>query len=324
MGGALVFDLVRSGATVWVTDVDPKRAREIADRYGAHVGDDFKKADVIVSAAPYRYNLDLAKCAVKARRHFCDLGGNTDVVEAELRLRPRGTSIIPDCGLQPGLGNALLGKAVREMGGRADSARILVGGLPQKPTGKLKYQLVFSIDGLINEYVSPVQILRDGKLTTVDPLSEVEPVEFKGFPALEAFNTGGSASTLPASYKGRVKRLEVKTIRYAGHAKLIAAVDRARLPAFITKHAKTTGPDLVLMRMTAEGAGRTIEYEIVDRAADGFSSMMRMTAFPASIVAQMAARGDLPKGPVRNEAVDGHRLLGELWRRGVHSTVRIS
>ena len=167
MGGAIVFDLVRSGFTVWVTDVDPARAKEIADRYGAHVGDDFRKADVIVSAAPYRYNLDLAKCAIKARRHFCDLGGNTDIVAAELKLRPRGVTIVPDCGLQPGLGNALLGKAVKEMGGRADSARVLVGGLPLKPKGKLKYQLVFSIDGLINEYVSPVQVLRGAKLTTV-------------------------------------------------------------------------------------------------------------------------------------------------------------
>jgi len=94
---------------------------------------------------------------VEARCHFADLGGNNTVVRQELALskkaEKRGVALAPDCGLSPGMASILGGELVRRLGGRADASRLYVGGLPEQPTPPFHYQLVFSVEGLINEYV---------------------------------------------------------------------------------------------------------------------------------------------------------------------------
>src|SRR5207302_3066195 len=157
--------------------------------------------DGALSAVPYRLNLGLAKAAVEARCHFADLGGNNTVVRQELALsakaEKRGVALAPDCGLSPGMASILGGELVHRLGGRADALRLYVGGLPERPVPPFHYQLVFSVEGLINEYVELARILRKGKLTTIDPLTEPEEFHMDGFSPLVAFQTSGGTSTLP-------------------------------------------------------------------------------------------------------------------------------
>src|SRR5215813_3098108 len=124
---------------------------------------------------PYFLNLGLAKAAIAAPCHFVDLGGNNTVVRHELALaakaEKRGVAIAPDCGLSPGMASILGGALVQRLGGRADALKLYVGGLPEKPMPPFHYQLVFSVEGLINEYVEPARILRRGKLVTIEPLT---------------------------------------------------------------------------------------------------------------------------------------------------------
>ncbi len=53
---------------------------------------------VVISAVPYFYNLKLAKAALEAGAHFCDLGGNNSIVRAELALdgeaKTRGVPVL--------------------------------------------------------------------------------------------------------------------------------------------------------------------------------------------------------------------------------------
>ena len=152
-----------------------------------------------LSAVPYRLNLGLAKAAIQARCHFADLGGNNTVVRQELALagkaEKREVALAPDCGLSPGMASILGGELVRRLGGRADALRLYVGGLPEKPMPPFHYQLVFSVEGLINEYVEPARILRKGKLVTMEPLTEPEEFHMPGFAPLIAFQTSGGTST---------------------------------------------------------------------------------------------------------------------------------
>src|SRR5207245_2122224 len=171
-----------------------------------------------------------ARAAVEARTNFCDLGGNNDVVAAELALHgeaeKQGLNIIPDCGLAPGMVAVLVAHGAARFE-KLEKIQLRVGGLPQNPKPPLDYQLVFSVEGLINEYVERARVIRNGAITFVDSMTEIEQLEFAPpFGRMEAFQTSGGTSTLPETFLGRVRELDYKTIRYPGHcAKFKTMID---------------------------------------------------------------------------------------------------
>ncbi len=248
MGTSAAFDMARSSGVTVVTiaDTEKKRAKESAERVNKLAkrkiataveldAADKKKAarlmgdhHAALSAVPYFFNAGLAKAAIDAHCHFADLGGNNTVVREELSMskaaEKRGISIAPDCGLSPGMASILAGELMRRIGGTADALKIYVGGLPIEPRPPFQYQLVFSVEGLINEYAEPAKILRNGKMTTIEPLSEVETFRIPDFPPLEAFHTSGGTSTLPETFAGKVGECCEKTLRYRGTLPYIRAV----------------------------------------------------------------------------------------------------
>src|SRR5207247_2395834 len=146
--------------------------------------------------------------------------------------------IVPDCGLAPGMVGFLVALGIEEVG-KPKRVKIRVGGLPQRPTGPLKYQVVFSIHGLINEYSHYGTTLRNGKLSKSKSMTGIEKVRFKGLGELEAFHTSGGSSTMPYTYEGKIRELDYKTLRYPGHCvkfrKLMAEMTREELFAHCEK-----------------------------------------------------------------------------------------
>ncbi|HLZ42486.1 MAG TPA: saccharopine dehydrogenase C-terminal domain-containing protein [Candidatus Sulfotelmatobacter sp.] len=379
MGSAAAFDMARNEQVQAVTlaNADATRAREVAARVNRITGEKKVRAfaldaadergaaklmrghDAALSAVPYRLNLGLARAAVEARCHFADLGGNNTVVRQELALakkaEKRGVALAPDCGLSPGMASILGGELVRRLGGRADALRLYVGGLPARPTPPFHYQLVFSVEGLINEYVEPARILRKGKLTTIDPLTEPEDFHIAGFPQLVAFHTSGGTSTLPETFEGRVGECFEKTLRYPGHYDLLCELSelglfssermkfakaeispRAMMSKVFEGKFASKGPDVCNMRLEAHesvnGAGvrgllggklkgRVASFTMVDHydPKTDMSAMMRTTAFPASIVLQMLASGAIPTrgGILQERDVPADLFLNEIEKRGI-------
>src|SRR5919206_209370 len=177
--------------------------------------------DAAISCVTYFHNLSLARAAVEARTNFCDLGGNNTVVDAELALdseaRAAGVHVIPDCGLAPGMVSVLAAHGAARFSS-LDELHIRVGGLPQDPRPPLDYQIVFSVEGLINEYVERARVIRGGRVVEVESMTELEALDFPApFGRMEAFQTSGGTSTLPETFAGRVRELDYKTIRYPGH-----------------------------------------------------------------------------------------------------------
>src|SRR5262249_60954758 len=128
------------------------------------------------------------------------------------------------------------------------------------------------------------------------------------FGRMEAFQTSGGTSTLPDTYLGRVRELDYKTIRYPGHcARFKAMIDlglcsseqvsgivpRKFFGEMLVRNLPHDEPDAVLVRVEVSGGGRRLRYDIIDRydEATGLNAVMRTTAFHASIVALMMARG---------------------------------
>jgi lysine 6-dehydrogenase len=308
-----------------------------------------READAVMSAIPYYFNTRLAALAVAAGTHFCDLGGNTEIVfeqkQLDAQARAKGVTVVPDCGLAPGMVNILAQHGISQLD-EVDSVRIFVGGLPQHPEPPLNYQVVYSLEGVLDYYTTLSWIVRDGKREQVKALSEIEPVQFPApVGTLEAFHTAGGLSTLGFRYEGKIPSMEYKTLRYPGHAKIMEAVrdlgllslepvevkgmkviPRDVVIAAMKPHlTKPESPDLVALRVTVQGrkhgAAKNIGFELVDCADEerGISAMMRTTGYSLSITGQMQARGEVAPPGVHtpDECVPAERYIEELAKRGV-------
>ena len=368
MGRADVYDLSRAeGVTaVGVFDIDEKLANEVAQRYGNNIaiaaaldaGDAaavtsvLRDYDAALSCVTYKFNSGLTKAAISAKCHLVDLGGNNDTVAEQLAMNDEAEKnnviIIPDCGLAPGMVAVLCADAFTKFD-KISSVKIRVGGLPQNPRPPLNYQMVFSAEGLINEYWEHCVILENGRKKTVEPMSAIEELEFETIGKLEAFYTSGGTSTLPDSYLNKIDFLDYKTIRYPGHCELFKTmleiglasreeidvngqnvIPRELLKTVLNKNLSFDEPDLVLVRLAAEGKlnGRDhkVVYELVDRfdQETGLTAMMRSTSFPAAIVTWMAASGKISRRGCQPQelVVDSKVFIEELRKRGLNLTIR--
>ena len=249
-GTAAAYDLARFGeaARIVLADRDTAIAARSADRVNRLSGTTLAESlaldvsdqraveeavqgmDVVLSAVPYYFNLPITRAAVAAGAHYCDLGGNTEVTQSQMALdaeaRRAGVSIIPDCGMGPGLVNTLGAYVIQLLEQRSAEPRevyVYDAGLPQNPIPPWNYQLSFHINGLTNEMDGEAIFIRDGQITRVPTLSEPEWLDFPGLGRLEADVTSGGTSTAAWTYLGKLQRFENKVLRYPGHFEWLRA-----------------------------------------------------------------------------------------------------
>ena len=370
MGRAALYDISQNNSVeqVGIFDIDVNLATEIATRFGSGravagvldaTDEDrvtllLKDYDAVLACTTYRHNPGLTRAAIQAGCHLVDLGGNNDVVQTQLQMNDAaeqaGVIVIPDCGLAPGMVSVMVADGVSRLD-KVSAVKIRVGGLPQSPRPPLNYQIVFSVEGLINEYWEPCTILENGQKATVAPMTGLEELEFDGVGQLEAFYTSGGSSTLPDTFADRVDSLDYKTIRYPGHCRPMRTMlelglgsrkqvnlngvevePRAMFKALLSRSLSHVGPDMVLVRVTVTGTRDTEEsveksivYEIVDRQEPGteLTAMMRTTAFPAAIITQLAASGQITARGVKPQeiAIKPSLFLPQLNKRGIKLTI---
>ncbi|HEY3934359.1 MAG TPA: saccharopine dehydrogenase C-terminal domain-containing protein [Gemmatimonadales bacterium] len=364
-GSACAFDLLHDPEVTQVTiaDIQPERRarfltalndprlRPVPLDVTDHTAVRALMSDhlAVMSALPYYFNGPMAALAVEVGCHFADLGGNTDIVMQQKQLdeqaHAKGLSIMPDCGLAPGMVNILAAEGIRRLD-RADRVRIFVGGLPQHPEPPLNYQIVYSLEGALDYYTTPSWILRDGKRTTVDALSELEYVEFPApVGRLEAFHTGGGISTMPFTWEGKVREMEYKTLRYPGHVAIIKPIRELGLldlePVKVKGHmvvprdefiacvspklTKPDGHDLVALRVIVagekHGKPHSTQFDLIDYfdEAHHVSAMMRTTGYSLSVTGLVQARRQVIRFGVTtsDEGMPFDRYVDGLKRRGI-------
>jgi lysine 6-dehydrogenase len=307
-----------------------------------------QQSDAVQSAIPYYFNLRLAQLAVKAGVHFTDLGGNTEIVVKQKELngdaRAKGVSVVPDTGLAPGMVNVVAQHGINQFD-KVESVRMFVGGLPQHPEPPLNYQIVYSIEGVVDYYTTPSLVIRDGKPTEVNALTEIVPVTFpEPTGQLEAFHTAGGLSTMVYRYENKIPVMEYKTLRYPGHAAIMAGVRQLGLlstdavdvkgqtvvprDVFVKvvgeKLRKPASPDLVALRVVVTGIRggqrKTRAWQLVDHydAQHGITAMMRTTGYTMSITAQLQATREIAPGVhTPDECIPPERYFEMLAERGV-------
>jgi lysine 6-dehydrogenase len=312
--------------------------------------------DAVLSAVPYYFNLQITMVAIDAAAHYCDLGGNTEVTQKQMALDSEahrtGVSIIPDCGMGPGLVNTLGAYVIELLEQRTAEPRevyVYDAGLPQNPIPPWNYQLSFHINGLTNEMDGEAIFIRDGQIVRVPTLSEPEWLDFPGLGRLEAYVTSGGTSTAAWTYLGKLQRFENKVLRYPGHFEWLRAfktlglfseqpveVDGQRVIPRRFYHTllepQLSGEDkrdICVMRAVGKGLRDSkqeiVTVDLVDRhdEATGFTAMERLTGWHASVMMGFQARGRIEPGARPVElAVPAVEFMEVLRMRGIQFDVR--
>jgi len=358
IGPVIAQDFSGKGIELTVGDIDINRARDAADEVGGksisfdttdydqmvEILGDF---DLVLGALPGDYGLPALRACVETGKDVVDVSFTPEYpLELDNDAREAGITMIPDCGVAPGLSNLLVGYGAS----RLDSiheAKIMVGGIPEKQVPPLGYTVTWSAEGLIDEYIRDVSIVKDGELIQVPALSGLESIEFPGVGTLEAFYTDGLRSLVESFPEA--ENLYEKTLRYPGHVEKVKLLRelgffsedpvmvrnsevKPKLVSARVLERSLTMPDvgdLLAMRVEVSGmkdeerlgfSYRVLEY--YDHEKD-VSAMARTTAYTASIVAGLLVRGDIQdKGVVPMEKLGANHnlvdnIVSELGKRGV-------
>ena len=312
--------------TVTVADIDTARLDELAATAPirphcidlsdtATVQALVKEHDLVLGAVPGWLGYRTLRAVIEAGRPVVDIAffAEDPFTLGDL-ARERGVTAVVDCGVFPGMGSALIGRAARLLD-RVDSVLTYVGGLPQVRRQPWEYKAVFSPVDVIEEYTRPARYLAGGDLVTRPALSDVELIDFDGVGTLEAFNTDGLRTLMQTIAAPDMKE---KTLRYPGHAakmellreagffseepvtaggQQVRPVDLTAALLFPQWHLKPGEGDLTVLqvRIAGEQDGRPViyRYDLLDRydPATGTTSMARTTGYTATMTVRLIADG---------------------------------
>jgi lysine 6-dehydrogenase len=301
--------------------------------------------DCVINSLPHAFSVSSIEAGIKAGVNVVDLAFEPPQLEMDTAAKKAGVTVVPACGMDPGITNVLTGIGV-SMLDKAEEIHIIAGGIPDKPYPPLNHKILFRLESLWMEYIEPSLAIRNGKKVHLETLSEVETAEFPGVGTLEAAITPTLAS-MPYTLKG-VKEMDCKCPRWPGHYdKIKAFIKCGLLDADPVKIGETKivprdflsallspimelgeGKDITVIRVMVsgkkEGKDTFIQFDITDwyDKKENITSVARTTGYPASIVAQMIGRGEITeKGVLFPEQAITPELFGifnaELAKRNI-------
>jgi lysine 6-dehydrogenase len=360
IGSVATEDLANSMSSteIVVADNNAERAKDVAKRIGMsnvswiqidvakhdELIDTLKGFDLTMGFLPGNLGYRLAEACIEAHKDLVDV---SFMLENPMRLNEAavnaGITIIPDCGLAPGISNVLVGHSAGTLD-KVEAVHIMVGGLPEKPVPPLGYVITWSPESLIDEYTRKAGIVKKGQKVEVEALSGVEEIEFPNVGKLEAFYTDGLRTLLHTL--NHVDDMWEKTLRYPGHAEKIKLlrtlgffseakvsvegvnIQPRKLTAkiFEQKLSNKRQKDIVAFRVETRGVKNnkrtTYVYDLIDFCDKrrGVTAMARTTAYPASIVAQLILNKTLKeKGVVPPEKIGMNNKLFAIFSEGLKS-----
>jgi len=370
MGSTIARDLVKSKEVQEVTlcDVDVSRLRaarraEISPKLRLKKHDVqhriqtielLRRFDVGIGALPHDLCEYPIKATLAAAVDYVDLiyGWRYEPSKISLAAKRRGITIVPACGLAPGLSNVLAFAAVDQLDS-VHEVHIKTGGIPERPRPPLNYRIVFSFEAVLEEYLRKAKIVRNGRIIDVEALSGLEEITFpQPVGRCECFYTDG-LSTLVQTIR-HVKNMDEKTIRWPGHIAQIRTLiecgflelkpithNRHKIvPRKFTEQILTdrlslgNEKDLTLLRVDVIGkrCGKVVHnrYDMIDHydSRNNITSMARTTSYPCAAAAlllganRIDATGLIPP-EIAFDAENRDWLLSYLVNRGIRIENRL-
>jgi saccharopine dehydrogenase-like NADP-dependent oxidoreductase len=303
--------------------------------------------DLIVSAVPGFLGFETLRALINTGKNIADISFfPEESLDLDELAKEKGVVVVTDIGVAPGLDGLILGKHDAEM--TVQRFECLVGGLPVQRDMPFQYKAPFSPMDVVEEYLRPARMVKNGIEVSMPALSEPEYVNFDGIGTLEAFNTDGLRTlirTMP-----HIPDMCEKTLRYPGHRDLMLAFREAGFlsddPVMvngqeITPHQFTSAiifdkwklhpgeAELTVMRVTVEGEenGQSVQHvwHLDDRTdpKTGASSMSRTTGYTCTGMAECILDGSWNTPGVSPGEIVGRKpgllekVLIHLKERGV-------
>jgi saccharopine dehydrogenase-like NADP-dependent oxidoreductase len=295
--------------------------------------------DAVINALPYHLATLAATAALEMGCHYFDLTEDVAATRAIQALAEgAGTAFMPQCGLAPGFIGIVAHHLAQSFDTLVD-VKMRVGALPAFPTNALKYNLTWSVDGLINEYCHPCEAIREGRNIEVLPLEGMEHFSLDGT-EYEAFNTSGGLGTLCETLAGRVQTLDYKSVRYPGHRDLMKMLleelqlnkDTDTLKSILRRAIPSTMQDVVLVFVTVSGLrGGSLVQEVFARKifadrneASPLSAIQITTAAGVCAAVDLFRQGHLPQqGFIRQEQISLPAFLANRFGRAYQQSRQV-
>jgi lysine 6-dehydrogenase len=336
---AIVRDLAASdeAASLLLLDLDSARAAAVAAEHGAGkaraeaidardpaaLAAALDGVDVLINSASYRINLDAMRACLTAGCHYLDLGGLYWMTGRQLALdedfRRAGRLAILGIGSSPGKTNVMAARAVRELGGSADSVDVAAAGRDPRASGA--FSPPYAVQTLIDELTLAPVVLRDGEPVEIAPLAGGGTLDY-GPPIgeVETIHTlhselatfGQSFGCREASFRLSLAPALLSRLREL-------AGSPAEEVARATREAVSPSAETVSVHMViARGGERTVIVRAVSHPHFGLGGSVVSTAAPAAAAVRLLARGELSAtGALPPErCIDPGLLFAELERRG--------
>ncbi len=273
-----------------------------------------KKYDLVAGALPGKYGMKVIREAAKAGTNLVDNSFmEEDFYKVEKEVSNAGITVVPDCGVAPGLSNIIVGRIFKKYG-NLENVDIKVGGLPETNIPPLGYKMVFSPVDTLDEYTRKVIIIRNGSPAEVEPGEGLEYFFVPNIGSLEAFYTNGLRSLIR-----NVKAVNMgeKTVRYRGHLEKIKLLRDLGLledeyikvnnyeitpkevlaELFRRKLSFPEVKDILYMEINAsiQNSKENVIYKITDRYDEhtGLSAMARTTGFTNAAVSRLVLKGKI-------------------------------
>ncbi len=298
----------------------------------------------VISACQYRENPQIARGALLGGASYFDLTEDvqtTQLVRALSASAQPGQVFVPQCGLAPGY-IGILGAAMAARFDSLDTLKLRVGALPELPSNSMLYNLTWSTEGLINEYVNACAAIKHGKICQVQALEGLETLSLSGG-RFEAFNTSGGLGTLCETMQGRVRELTYKTIRYPGHRVLMdflinglrlgeAGERRELLKKIFEEAVPITAQGIVLILVEGTGQldgklGQMTEYHRVVHGAafdSQWSAIQITTASSLCVVVDLFLQGGLQGcGFVAQEEIPYEKFMKNRWAKAYEQSAHL-
>ncbi len=368
-GRGAVFDLVRSKGVQEVicadarmeglnalgsfTDMTNVRAVEMDASNLDNLIKLFNHADAVIDLLPRNFTATVCQAAIKTGVGVVNTNYAYSIAELDSQAKNAGVTIMPECGLDPGIDLILYGEAGR----RFDELHVInsyCGGFPEAAAcdNPINYKVSWTWEGVLSATKRDSRIIKDGKVVKIPAAQQhdtdyINLIDFPGLGQLEAIPNGDAVFfTDLLGVTPTIKETGRFSLRWPGWSAFWRPLKQlgflsekpvAGLPCEVSPYQfldKLMGPqlqykenekDLVAMVNVFEGLVsqrrvRLTSRLLVERDPNtGLMAMSQGVGFPASIVAQMIAKGEInAKGVLSPTAHVPYQLfVDQLALRGI-------